>query len=461
MLPQPTNLRTRLVLWMVALEALLLLVFGGVLLLIQQNLENQQIAQTLRLSASQLNAVTDVQGGRYLIEPADAVALRSQGVLAWLLTPAGALAATIGDAAVITAPTTLPNFNQLTDVTLANGRDVRLLVTPLQEGANKLGTLVVALPLRASQLRLRQLLSSLGIAVPIVLLLSAVGGYFLANRALAPVRLITETAQQISAADLSQRLALDLPDDEIGRLARTFNRMLARLEDAFQRERQLTSDASHELRTPLAFLKTQLSLARARPRDAETLLAMMAEMEEDVDRMTQLVEQLLTLARVEQRGVNATTPVALVPLLTALVASLTVYARECGVKLRLEPTTAADLQTIGDETRLRQLFANLIENAIKYTPAGGEVVIQVAPRGEQAAVMVRDTGVGIAAEHLPHLFERFYRVDSARTRTSGGVGLGLAIAQAIAQAHQGQLQVQSVVNEGTTFTVILPLQPPE
>jgi len=308
-------------------------------------------------------------------------------------------------------------------------------------------------------LRLQQLWWSLATAVPIVLLLSAAGGLFLARRALAPVARMTATAQQISAAHLSQRLPSDLPDDEIGRLARTFNTMLERLDHAFQRERQLTSDVAHELRTPIALLKAQLSLARSRPRDAQTLLQMMADMEGDLDRMTHLVEQLLTLAYVEQVGVQVVGTVALAEILAALTERFTPRANEQGIKLRLDIASSTTLQIPGDGERLRQLFTNLIENALKYTPAGGEVLVQAQAQGVHVLVMVRDTGIGIAAEALPHLFERFYRVDSARTRSNGGFGLGLAIVRAIVQAHHGLIDVRSTVAQGTTFTLTLPSLP--
>ncbi len=445
---------------MVALEALLLLVFAGVLLIVQQNLQTRQMAATLRLSASQLNAVIDVQGdGRYLIDPGDAAVLSAQGVLAWILAPTGATLATVGEAKTIPVPATLPTVDQFANATLANGLAVRLLATPLQENGQLLGTLVVALPLRDNLLRLQQLWWSLATAVPIVLLLSAAGGLFLARRALAPVARMTATAQQISAAHLSQRLPSDLPDDEIGRLARTFNTMLERLDHAFQRERQLTSDVAHELRTPIALLKAQLSLARSRPRDAQTLLQMMADMEGDLDRMTHLVEQLLTLAYVEQVGVQVVGTVALAEILAALTERFTPRANEQGIKLRLDIASSTTLQIPGDGERLRQLFTNLIENALKYTPAGGEVLVQAQAQGVHVLVMVRDTGIGIAAEALPHLFERFYRVDSARTRSNGGFGLGLAIVRAIVQAHHGLIDVRSTVAQGTTFTLTLPSLP--
>jgi len=333
---------------------------------------------------------------------------------------------------------------------------VRLFVAALHEESQPLGTLVVALPLSKSQNFQRQILLNLSIVIPIMLLLSIIGGLFLAKRALAPISAITQTARHISVADLSQRLQLNLPNDELGRLAHTFNAMLDRLDRAFQREQQLTADVAHELRTPLALLKTQVSLARSRPRPVAVLLEMMTDMEGDVDRMTRLVEQILTLARVEQNALSAHKPVALDEMVRDLMEQFYLFAEQQGITLKLELTTQADLSLQGDSEQLRQVFANLIENAIKYTKAGGTVTVSGKQSDHQLTISVRDSGVGIPAEHLPYLFDRFYRVDSARTLS--GFGLGLAIAQAIIQAHGGQIMVSSAVNLGTTFTVMLPIQ---
>ncbi|MEZ4865245.1 MAG: ATP-binding protein [Caldilineaceae bacterium] len=452
--PSRNSLRLRLVLWAVTLEAILLLVLGGVLLFVVQKLENQQVKDTLRLAASQLNAVIDVRDGQYAIEPADITALRRQDILAWALTGEGKLILTIGAADQWPLPTTLPDFGQFADVTLPDGAKARLLTAPFEENGQILGTLVLALTLRDSQEVLRLILLSLAIAIPVALILSLAGGLFLAGRALAPVSTITAMAQQISAADLSQRLQLDLPNDEIGQLAHTFNAMLERLDQAFQRERQLTADVSHELRTPLAMLKTQLSLARSRPREVSTLQEMMADMEGDVDRMTRLIEQMLMLAVMEQGEALPSAPVALTPLLTQVVAQLAPVAAAKGVILQYDLSATTPLQ--GDGHSLGQVFTNLLENAIKYTPTGGQVTLCAAQEDGQIRVTVIDSGIGIAAEHLPHLFKRFYRADPARTRESGGFGLGLAISRAIVQLHGGQIDVQSIAGQGATFTVSLP-----
>ena len=454
-----TSLRTRLVLWTVALEAALLLVFAAVFVLVLRNDQNQQIEATLRLGAAQLNAVVDVRDGAYAVAADETADLRARGLMAWILAPDGHTALTIGRAADYPWSAPIPPSGQMLDSTLPDKSPIRLLAAPLNEGSNILGTIILALPLAAGQALFRQIFLGLAIAIPVVLGLSVVGGLFLAGRALQPVAAITQTAREISAADLSQRLEQDMPDDEIGELAGTFNDMLARLEKAFLRERQLTSDVSHELRTPLGMLKTQLSLARSRPREEADLLAMMADMEGDVDRMTRLIEQMLTLARVEQRGLGDLDVVAVAAMLLDIAAQLQPKAEAGGVAMRLEIPPQDDLNIVGDGDRLRQVFSNLMENSLKYTPDGGQVTVSASRHWQTITVAVADSGAGIAPEHLPHLFERFYRADSARTRETGGFGLGLAIAQAVVQAHGGTITAANDLNGGTTFTVTLPVDP--
>lgn len=449
------NLRVRLVLWTVILEAVLLVIFAGILLGALQNTLNQQTDETLRLGAAQMNAVVDIRDSRYEIPSSDTVALRARGLLVWVLSSDGRVGATVGQAEDIALPAVLPDQNETLDITLENGEPARVLSSPLNEGNQQLGTLVLAVSLQNGRTFLRQVLLSLTIALPVVLILSAAGGLFLASRALAPVAVMTNTARQISAADLSQRLALNLPDDEIGRLAQTFNAMLDRIDRAFQRERQLTSDVSHELRTPLGMLKTQLSLARSRPREVRELLQMMTAMEGDVDRMTRLVEQMLTLARVEQRGFSELTIIDMDQLIESITARFQELADSRDVRLVVDRPLHLRSLMKGDAGSLRQVFTNLIENAIKYSDEGGDVTISISQRWQELIVSVANTGNGIAQEHLPHIFERFYRTDSARTRSTGGFGLGLAISYAIVQAHGGTINVESEPGGTTTFTVLL------
>jgi heavy metal sensor kinase len=282
-----------------------------------------------------------------------------------------------------------------------------------------------------------------------------VGGWLLAGRALRPIDELTRRAQQISAHDLRQRLNLD-QDDELGRMAATFDDMIVRLEEAFARQKRFTSDASHELRTPLTVMQAELGLALARPRSAEEYRQTLVSMDEEVNRLSSIVNDLLMLTRidVDPAGIPHE-PVALHELLMGLVGRVRAIAAERDIAVstdHLEPVTV-----VGDPTRLRQLFTNLLDNALTYTQPGGRVTLRLERTRDGARISVSDTGIGIAAEDLPRIFERFYRADEARAQNPHGTGLGLAISQSVAQAHRGEITVQSAPGAGTTFTVLLPV----
>jgi signal transduction histidine kinase len=288
----------------------------------------------------------------------------------------------------------------------------------------------------------------------VVLLLAAGGGYLLAGRALAPVAAITALAARIDPRDLGARLALDLPDDDLGRLARTFDAMLARIDDAFARQRQFTGDAAHELRTPLALMRSQVDLALARARSAAAEQEARRRLDGVLERLTTLVGTLLTLARADARRlVPEATPFDLAATIAAVREQFTPLAAAGGIALRDEsvptPLTA-------DEGLVVQLLVNLVDNAIAHTPPGGSV--SAGCRGEDGTVRlwVTDTGEGIAPQHQARIFDRFARVDAGRGRAKGGVGLGLAICKAIAEAHGGSIAVTSASGRGTRIEVVLP-----
>jgi heavy metal sensor kinase len=295
----------------------------------------------------------------------------------------------------------------------------------------------------------------LGIAYPVTLALASFGGAFLAGRALSPIDKLTRLARRVSAKDLSQRLNLRLPDDEVGRLARTFDEMIARLDDAFRRQRQFTADASHELRTPLTAIKGQVEVALRRRRDAAAYREVLQAVNEEVDRLIRLVGSLLTLARADAGQIPiALETVSLPELVAGAVEQVDPVAKQRDIELSASAGPAVTLQA--DEDLLLQLLLNLLDNAIKHTPAGGRVTVGWRVNGRQVELWVRDTGVGIAGEHLAHIFDRFYRVDKARSRAEGGVGLGLSICRWIAEAHGGHISVRSAPGQGSTFTAGLP-----
>jgi heavy metal sensor kinase len=303
------------------------------------------------------------------------------------------------------------------------------------------------------------LLLILGISYPATLALASFGGVFLAGRALSPIDKLTRLARRLSAQDLSQRLNLALPDDEVGRLARTFDEMLARLDHAFRRQRQFTADASHELRTPLTAIKGQVEVALSKERSGVTYREVLQMVNDEVDRLIRLVGSLLTLARADAGQIPlALERVSLEELVAGAVEQVRPRAAERGLDLQVTSGPAVVLQA--DEDLLLQLLLNLLDNAVKYTPSGGRVTAGWDTTEGGAALWVSDTGPGIPSEHLPHVFDRFYRVDKARSRAEGGVGLGLSICKWIAEAHGGTISATNASGGGTTFTVTLPLLAP-
>jgi signal transduction histidine kinase len=242
-------------------------------------------------------------------------------------------------------------------------------------------------------------------------------------------------------------------------MAATFDDMIDRLQASFERQKRFTSDASHELRTPLAVMQADLSLALRRPRSNTEYRATLESAQEEVSRLSHIVNDLLVLARLDTDVAQiAREPVQLDDLLEMVVAGLRPLATERSI--RLSYTINAPASMIGDPTRLKQVFFNLLDNAIAYTPDGGSIRVSMVTDGAQAEVTVADTGIGISPEDLPHVFERFYRSEEARTRNHEGTGLGLAIAQKVVHAHQGRIEVSSMPGQGTTFQVLLPLLGP-
>ncbi|MEO8391371.1 MAG: ATP-binding protein [Chloroflexota bacterium] len=298
---------------------------------------------------------------------------------------------------------------------------------------------------------LEQLLTILIVSIPLLVGLTAAGGYFLAARALSPIDVITQTAQRISAHDLHQRLKLQSKNDEVGRLATTFDMMLGRLEASFQRERQFTADASHELRTPLTAMQTVISVLRERRRTPEEYERALDDFAGQTNRLRTLVEDLLHLARIDASGNKIAKPVDLSALLQDVSGALFSLAE--AKRLRLSSQIAPDLMMLGDADDLIRLFINLLDNAIKFTEIG-EICVQAITQDERILITITDTGIGIEHEHLRRLFDRFYRADVSRSVE--GSGLGLSIAQAVAAAHQGTLTVESHPGRGTHFTVTFP-----
>jgi heavy metal sensor kinase len=296
------------------------------------------------------------------------------------------------------------------------------------------------------------------IAVPVMLVVAGGLAYWLAGRSLAPVDALDKATKEITARSLDRRLPVTNANDELGRLTTTINEMIARLECSFAELRRFTADASHELRTPLAVLRTEIEVAMRQSSTPEQLQGVLGSALEECDRLARLTDQLLALARHDaERALRKREAVDLAKLVAGTVELLLPLAESKGVTLKSSVGERASETVIeGESERLRQIFINLVDNAIKFTPSGGNVEVAIATTNTAVVVTIRDTGEGIPPEHLPRVFERFYRVDKARSREMGGSGLGLSIARGIVEAHGGTVLVESTVGFGSTFTVNIP-----
>jgi heavy metal sensor kinase len=340
----------------------------------------------------------------------------------------------------------------------------RLLTTGILANGESAATIQVAHTLDNERGVLQDLRQLLTVAIPAALALAGLGGWLLAGSALAPSERVRRKVDGIiQSGDLSRRVSADLPEDEIGRLAHTFDRLLERTEQSMQRERQFTADASHELRSPLTGVKGEISVTLSRVRSAEDYRDALAQLELSVDEMSVVVEDLLTLTRASAREASArheTVDVgALVALVTERLGSIAdaKHIRLIGPPTAGDGSPAVGLSLVnGDRVRLQRVITNLIDNALRYTPEGGTIEARVSVENAEVRVDVQDTGIGIAPEHINRVFDRFFRADAARDRESGGTGLGLAIAKAIVDGHGGTLSVTSQLGRGTRFTIRLP-----
>jgi two-component system, OmpR family, sensor kinase len=338
----------------------------------------------------------------------------------------------------------------------------RYVLVPLVDIWDDPASILVAAPVDSVPFGPGQLLQAMLVIAPVILIGSMGLGHVLADTSLRPVeRMVDELEAVTGGTSLHRRVAVPISADELARLAGTMNRMLARLEMSFVSLRRFTADASHELKTPLMVLRAGVERAMTNPQVPTDVLASLEEVLEEIYRMSELVDNLLTLARADEGGITlAVETVDLRELVTEAAETAGILAESPGLSVRCEVPPDPVMIAI-DQSRIRQLLLNLVTNGIKYTPSGGKVSLGLVDQGDTVTLVVGDDGIGIPLTDLPHIFDRFYRVDTARSRTGArpGTGLGLAITKWIAEAHGGAITVQSRPGRGAVFTVTLPKQP--
>jgi heavy metal sensor kinase len=346
-------------------------------------------------------------------------------------------------------------FRTLETLEDPRGGPIRLLTVPVLREGRRVEIIQVSAPLARMREALSGYLTTLLALVPVAVALAAAGGFVVTGRALRPVREMSRSARQITAEDLGRRLTRRGAEDEIDHLADTLNTMLAGLEAAFAQSRRFSADAAHELRTPLTALKGEIEVALRAERSPEEYRRVLHSALEEVEHLIRMAEDLLLFSRSSAAIGAPRYKVELEPIVLEALEMGARRAQGTGVAVRaeeIEPITV-----LGEAAALRRAVLNLVDNAVKYTPAGGKVSLSLLARDGQALIVVQDTGIGIDPADTARIFDPFVRLDAARSRDAGGAGLGLALVKSIVTAHGGTVDVESTPGAGSRFTIRLPL----
>ena len=474
---RPPGVRLQLMLWYISVFMVLLLLSDVILYVQMRTTLVQSLDTALQLRVQQIASGITAKGGTLTIRDVTGDLSGSDstvadlpdtpgdvefGTLVRILDEKGQTVRISSAFHILQLPTEsitrpLHGTDWQGDVTTNDGQPVHLYSMALTENGATFAIVQVGEALAQLNRTLQNMLIEFLIILPIVLILGAIGSYWLAARAFAPIDRLTRTTQHIQAGNLQQRVPLPYARDEVFALAKTLNEMIERLEESFMRQQRFVADASHELRTPVAAIRSITDLALSQKLTPQEYGVLLENINTEAERLGYLISDLLALARSDEgKTLLEQESVRLDLLVEAVAANAEVLANERGIRIQVQIPTAVTL--LGDEVHLIQAVMNLLDNAILYTNPGGQVTITLVEKDEQIYLSLQDTGIGIPPEHLPHIFERFYRVDPARMRTEGNSsGLGLAIVEWVVKAHNGQVRVESQQGSGSTFTVTLPL----
>ncbi len=456
------SVRTRLTLWYAVVLALSLIAFALVLYYAAAASFHARQDESLRSTAQTVASA-------YVEEIGETQSLTKAGevVLAELTFPnryvqiinssGQPIASSKNFSGSLTVPSSILDQTRAQNAGFVTVNDLRVVIVPVSADPN-LGYAAVAEPVSVIEEGLSQLRRDSFAVVPLVLLFASLGGYFLARKSLAPIASMNDQTQRISAESLSSRLDVLNPRDELGSFATTINDLLARLENSFDEQQRFIADASHELRTPLAVLRGETEVALGKTRTTAEYQESLTLIQEEAERLSRIVEDLFILARqpIESHTPLVKEPIALDEVVSDCARAAQVLAVRKGVRLKLE-NESASITLNGDEEMIKRMILNLLDNAVKYTPEGGEISLALGRQNGNAEIVVSDSGIGISDDDQQRVFDRFYRVDKARSRALGGAGLGLSIVRCIVEAHGGVVRIESTPRRGSTFTVSLPL----
>ncbi|HEU5380971.1 MAG TPA: HAMP domain-containing sensor histidine kinase [Ktedonobacteraceae bacterium] len=473
----PPGIRVQVVCWYTAVFTLVLLLAGAAFYYYVENALESSVDASLQIQAQQIaeelvaghdtltiHDATGVLSGLSSNQPVDAPPI-VQGTLVRLLDVQGRVLRETPASRTLQIPPqsitqALQGLPWKGTIRTTAGQEVQLYCRALTVQGKVIALLQVGQSLATSHALLRQLVSLLLLVGTLALLVCAASSFLLTRRAFTPVQQLMQAARRIKAGDLQQRVPLPPAHDEIRTLAVTLNEMLDSLDQMVTRQRRFVADASHELRTPVAVIRNKTSIALLKPQKRQEYITVLQDINAEAGRLGHLISDLLALARGDEGHAPFERELVRLDLVAeATAASMQALAEERNIQLTVHAVQPVTL--VGDEARLIQVVINILENALRYTHPGGQVSLTVQTMQDKVQLVVRDTGIGIAPEHLPHLFERFYRVDPARMSTEGGNhGLGLSIVAWIVRVHGGTIAVASQPGQGSCFTVTLPLTPP-
>jgi heavy metal sensor kinase len=461
------SLRFRLILWYAGLLTGVFLLCGAIMCQALRHYLKESLAQSLlrrtHQIATSLLAGVEKNGEPFVVEQIkERYAPENYDRFVRLSRRDGTIIYASGRAASFNPaglpPTTAQDSPRL--ARLPDGNRLLMVAEEYQTPSGRDYVIESGGPMQPIDTVLSHLIFLLLLGIPVVVLAAVGGGSILVGRALAPVVQIARSAEQITLHNLDGPLPLTPTGDELEQLSLALNRMISRLREAFDQNRRFLADASHELRTPLTALRGELESAVEQAQLVPGLRDQVGSALEEVDRLAKIVQTLFAISRLDAgEAQQEWRRFDLARLAAGTADQMSLLAEDKGISVNCN--TEEEVNVEGDRARIKQVVVNLLDNAIKYTPPGGSIHLNVRARDRKAVLEVADTGIGIPALALPHVFERFFRVDKARSREIGGAGLGLAIVKSICAAHGGQIEVESAESRGSRFTVELPLAPTE
>jgi two-component system OmpR family sensor kinase len=459
-------IKWRLTVWYGGVLSLILIIFAsGIFIYFKNSLQDSIDAKIRSIGEVLSSSMTEAHGAsvfgnfeRYL---ENVLGRKPKGKFIQIMDSSGRIGAKMSDIEGETLPT---SFNALERAmrgeivyeTIERTKPrLRMVTIPIMDNKKVTSVVQVGTSLEDFDETIRKLLLIIIISIPTSIIVTIVVGYFMAKKALKPVDQIRRAAVKISSSNLDEKIDIGGRRDELGRLAETFNAMIGRLKDAFQRINQFSIDVSHELKTPLTILKGETEVALRKEREKDDYQKLLLSNLEEIDRMSCIIDDLLLLSKADTKEIKLNIEeVALRDLIMDVCMNMKVVADKKDVKLQI--SELEDVRLKGDELKLRRMLLNIVENGIKYSHIGGKVSVSSYVNDGYAKIDVKDDGIGISEEDIKYVFDRFYRADRSRKRESGS-GLGLSISRWIAEAHKGSLEVKSQPAQGSMFTIKLPI----